>query len=135
MLGMFPHVVTILNKVEDDDGVMYYPTIVDKALYVDIDNSKSSLTGVDTGDSVKVTIPFSVGVFGSFVDGLTYSRLSVDEKVNKWTLRKDDIIVKGIVESPISKKDLVSTYPYQMTITRVNTNDFGSLKHWFIGGA
>ena len=135
MLGMFPHVVTILNKVEDDDGVMYYPTIVDKALYVDIDNSKSSLTGIDTGDSVKVTIPFSVGVFDSFVDGLTYNRLSVDEKVNKWTLRKDDIIVKGIVESPISKKDLVSTYPYQMTITRVNTNDFGSLKHWFIGGA
>ena len=135
MLGMFPHVVTILNKVEDDDGVMYYPTIVDKALYVNIDNSKSSLTGIDTGDSVKVTIPFSVGVFQSFVDGLTYNRLSVDEKVNKWTLRKDDIIVKGIVESPISKKDLVSTYPYQMTITRVNTNDFGSLKHWFIGGA
>ena len=135
MLGMFPHVVTILNKVEDDDGVMYYPTIVDKALYVDIDNSKSSLTGIDTGDSVKVTIPFSVGVFDSFVDGLTYNRLSVDEKVNKWTLRKDDIIVKGIVESPISKKDLIATYPYQMTITRVNTNDFGSLKHWFIGGA
>lgn len=135
MLGMFPHVVTILNKVEDDDGVMYYPTIVDKALYVNIDNSKSSLTGIDTGDSVKVTIPFSVGVFQSFVDGLTYNRLSVDEKVNKWTLRKDDIIVKGIVDSPISKKDLVSTYPYQMTITRVNTNDFGSLKHWFIGGA
>lgn len=135
MLGMFPHVVTILNKVEDDDGVMYYPTIVDKALYVNIDNSKSSLTGIDTGDSVKVTIPFSVGVFHSFVDGLTYNRLSVDEKVNKWTLRKDDIIVKGIVDSPISKKDLVSTYPYQMTITRVNTNDFGSLKHWFIGGA
>ena len=135
MLGMFPHVVTILNKVEDDDGVMYYPTIVDKALYVNIDNSKSSLTGIVTGDSVKVTIHFSVGVFQSFVDGLTYNRLSVDEKVNKWTLRKDDIIVKGIVESPISKKDLVSTYPYQMTITRVNTNDFGSLKHWFIGGA
>ena len=135
MLGMFPHVVTILNKVEDDDGVMYYPTIVDKALYVNIDNSKSSLTGIDTGDSVKVTIPFSVGVFQSFVDGLTYNRLSVDEKVNKWTLRKDDIIVKGVVDSPISKKDLVSTYPYQMTITRVNTNDFGSLKHWFIGGA
>ena len=135
MLGMFPHIVTILNKVEDDDVVMYYPTIVDKALYVDIDNSKSSLTGIDTGDSVKVTIPFSVGVFDSFVDGLTYNRLSADEKVNKWTLRKDDIIVKGIVESKISKKDLVSTYPYQMTITRVNTNDFGSLKHWFIGGA
>ena len=38
MLGMFPHVVTVLNKVEDDDGVMYYPTIVDKALYVNIDN-------------------------------------------------------------------------------------------------
>ena len=135
MLGMFPHVVTILNKVEDDDGVMYYPTIVDKALYVNIDNSKSSLTGIDTGDSVKVTIPFNVGVFQSFVDGLTYNSSSVDEKVNKWTLRKDDIIVKGIVDSPISKKDLVSTYPYQMTITRVNTNDFGSLKHWFIGGA
>lgn len=135
MLGMFPHVVTVLNKVEDDDGVMYYPTIVDKALYVDIDNSKSSLTGIDTGDSVKVTIPFSVGVFDSFVDGLTYNRLSADEKVNKWTLRKDDIIVKGIVDSQISKKDLVSNYPYKMTITRVNTNDFGSLKHWFIGGA
>lgn len=135
MLGMFPHVVTILNKVEDDDGVMYYPTVVDKALYVDIDNSKSSLTGIDTSDSVKVTIPFVVGVFSNFVDGLTYNRLPVDEKVNKWTLRKDDIIVKGIVDSPICKKDLVSTYPYQMTITRVNTNDFGSLKHWFIGGA
>ena len=71
----------------------------------------------------------------AFVDGLTYNRLSADEKVNKWTLRKDDIIVKGIVDSQISKKDLVSNYPYQMTITRVNTNDFGSLKHWFIGGA
>lgn len=133
-MSMFPHTVTVLNKVESDDSLVYYPTVISGVLFVNVDNNSKSLTGLDDKDTVKCTIPFSVSSDHKFVDGLEYSGLPIDEKKSFWTLRKDDVIVKGVVESPISKQDLINTFDYLMTITKVSTNDFGNLKHWFVGG-
>ena len=33
-MKMFPHTVTVLNKVQNDDGVFYLPTVLSGVLYV-----------------------------------------------------------------------------------------------------
>ena len=91
-MKMFPHTVTVLNKVQDDDGVFYLPTILRGVLYVTSRSSSKSTTGSDNKDDIKCTIPFKVNVDKNFVNKLEYDKLTNDEKVNNWTLSKDDII-------------------------------------------
>ena len=135
-MEMFPHTVTVLNKVQDDDGVFYLPTILRGVLYVTSRSSSKSTTGSDNKDDIKCTIPFKVNVDKNFVNKLEYDKLTNDEKVNNWTLSKDDIIVKDIItESQISLKMINNTYNEKMVISFVDTLDFGGLRHWQVGGA
>lgn len=135
-MKMFPHTVTVLNKVQNDDGVVYLPTILNGVLYVTSRSSSRTTTGSDNKDDIKCTIPFKVGVNKPFVNRLAYDKLSDDEKNKYWTLSKDDIIVKDtITDSQISLKAVNSSYNEKMVVSFVDTLDFGGLMHWQVGGA
>ena len=135
-MKMFPHTVTVLNKVQNDDGVFYLPTILSGVLYVTSRSSSKSTTGSDNKDDIKCTIPFKVNVDKKFISRLAYDKLSDIEKTKYWTLSKDDIIVKDILtESQISLKMINNTYDEKMVISFVDTLDFGGLRHWQVGGA
>lgn len=131
---MFPHTVTVLNKVEIDDEVMYYPTILNGVLYVMKYSMTKDTLGRNDNDTVKCTIPFSVSSSNKYIGEKEFEALSDDEKSDYWTLRKDDIIVKDIVLQKTDRKSLDYYRDSMMTITGVNINDFGNLKHWFVGG-
>lgn len=135
-MKMFPHTVTVLNKVQSDDGVVYLPTILKGVLYVTSRSSSKSTTGSDNKDDIKCTIPFKVNVDKQFISKLAYDKLPDSEKTNYWTLAKDDIIVKDILtESQISLKMINNNYDEKMVVSFVDTLDFGGLRHWQIGGA
>ena len=135
-MKMFPHTVTVLNKVQSDDGVVYLPTILRGVLYVTSRSSSKSTTGSDNKDDIKCTIPFKVNVDKQFISKLAYDKLSDDEKTKYWTLAKDDIIVKDILtESQISLKMVNNNYDEKMVVSFVDTLDFGGLRHWQVGGA
>lgn len=137
-MTMFPHTVTVLNKVESDDGVVYYPTILSGVLYVTTRSSSRTTTGSDNKDDIKCTIPFKVTVKDdkSFISRMEYNKLPDDMKPEFWTLSKDDIIVKDVIfDSQISLKLINSNYNEKMVVSFVDTLDFGSLQHWHVGGA
>lgn len=135
-MKMFPHTVTVLNKVQIDDGVVYLPTVLSGVLYVTSRSSYKSKTGSDNKDDIKCTIPFKVNVDKKFISKLSYDKLSNSEKTKYWTLSKDDIIVKDILtDSKISLKMINDTYAEKMVVSFVDTLDFGGLRHWQVGGA
>lgn len=135
-MTMFPHTVTVLNKIESDDGVLYLPTVLEGVLYVTSRSSSRTTTGSDNKDDIKCTIPFKVGVDKPFISRLDYNKLADDEKANYWTLSKEDIIVKDIItDSQISLKMINNKYEDKMVVSFVDTLDFGGLKHWQVGGA
>lgn len=135
-MTMFPHTVTVLNKIESDDGVVYLPTVLEGVLYVTSRSSSRTTTGSDNKDDIKCTIPFKVKVSKPFISRLDYNKLSDDDKVKYWTLSKEDIIVKDIItDSQISLKMINSKYEDKMVVSFVDTLDFGGLRHWQVGGA
>lgn len=135
-MTMFPHTVTVLNKIESDDGVFYLPTILEGVLYVTSRSSSRTTTGSDNKDDIKCTIPFKVKVGKPFISRLDYNKLSDDDKVKYWTLSKEDIIVNDIITgSQISLKMINSKYEDKMVVSFVDTLDFGGLRHWQVGGA
>ena len=135
-MTMFPHTITVLNKVESDDGVFYIPTVLRGVLYVTSRSSSRTTTGSEIKDDIKCTIPFKVEVNKPFISRLDYNKLSDTDKVNYWTLSKEDIIVKDtIIDSQISLKMINSKYEDKMVVSFVDTLDFGGLRHWNLGGA
>ena len=71
-----------------------------------------------------------------FISSLQYAELSEEEKRGFFTLKEDDIIVKGIVAlDEISLEAINSNYEEKMVIKSVDTFDFGNLQHWQVGGA
>lgn len=135
-MTMFPHKVTVLNKVQSNDGVLYLPTVLSGVLYVTSRSSARSTTGSDNKDDIKCTIPFSVKVDKPFISRLDFDKLSDEEKAKYWTLTKEDIIVKDIISnSQLSLKTINSNYSEKMVVSFVDTLDFGGLRHWQVGGA
>ena len=135
-MGMFPHTITVLNKVLRGDDVVYLPSVLSGTLFVRLSASTKSTTGLDPSNVVKVTIPMSVKAQKPFISSLQYAELSEDEKRGFFTLKEDDIIVKGIIAlNEISLESINSNYEEKMVIKSVDTFDFGNLKHWQVGGA
>ena len=137
-MSMFPHVVSVLNKYEDDLGdAVYKVTKLSGVLYVESMSTSKALTGSDNKDNKKCTIPFSADTNGKqFLPPVEYNKLSETERGSYWTLRKDDIIVHGdVIENDITLKFVNSNYDKKLIISFVDTFDFGSLRHWLVGGA
>ena len=137
-MSMFPHTITVLNKVSSDDGVIYLPTILKGVLYVTSRSSSRTTTGSDNKDDIKCTIPFDVNVEAGkqYIGELAYNKLPIDQKPNYWTLAKEDILVKDIItDSQVALKTINNDYEEKMVVSLVDKLDFGSLKHWQVGGA
>lgn len=135
-MSMFPHTITVMNMIEDDDGKVYVPCVIKGVLYVKSNSVSKTLYGTDNTNKIMCTIPFSSNQSKPFIDALDYGKLSDRDKRLYFTLRKDDIIIKGEVsDTELSSKTAHSTYNDSFTVGSVDTFDFGSLKHWQVGGA
>lgn len=98
-------------------------------------------SGMESADSVNLYIPFSVEA----ADGLTmlpqtYASPKIydfaEDKSKLWTLQSSDcFFVKGKVVQPGRDFQYINqNFDDVYRVTSVDEKDFGSLKHWEVGG-
>lgn len=123
-------VVTLYNRYMDDGAEKYSRTVLRDVSWQAGRQHAFTQDGVSGGSVADVYIPFSVDA-----EGKRYL-LPKQFTPEGWTLQKKDYLVKGVcpyehgLASPVS--ELLSRYDDVVTITGVETCDFGSaaLAHW-----
>lgn len=151
-MSMFPNTVTIYNVTSEiDPGTLgeklkNHITILRGVL---LDASKAAnvaRSGLEGADAVNLYIPFSVNA----VDGVTGQKKRyatpmefwrMEDKSGYWTLSVTGhggktIFVKGeVVEPDLTEEKISMAYDGVYNVTKVDEKDFGSLKHFQVGGA
>lgn len=147
-LSMFPHTVTIYNvSVETDPSTLEDRTVnhitilrgvlLEAAKAVNV--RESGLTGAD---AVNLYIPFSAeaadGLTGAakvYAGPLEFWRM--EDKSGFWTLSDggNTFFIKGKIVEPAATRELIEMkYDHVYAVTKVDEKDYGTLKHWEIGG-
>lgn len=148
-MSMFPHTVTVYTVSIEEDKTTFeeirtnHITILRGVL---LDASKGAnvrTSGLEGADAVNLYIPFSVeavdGATGEakrYVPPVEFWR--TEDKTKLWTLKAglDTFFVKGeVVEPDKSYEFIEAVYDDVYRVTKVDEKDFGSLRHWEVGGA
>lgn len=142
-MTMFPHTVTVYNTAENPVTLKKenHITVLRGVFY----DARKGVNVIEMGnanaDSVNLIIPFSVeAVNGETGEAQTYLPPKVyDAEGNKgahWTIKPDSFFVKGeVVRAGKSFQDINRAFDNVHKVTSVDEKDFGSLKHWAVGGA
>lgn len=151
-MSMFPHTVTIYNVTSEIDKTTLTEKLVNHITIlrgVLLDASKAAnvaRSGLEGADAVNLYIPFSVNA----VDGVTGQKKRyatpmefwrMEDKSGHWTLSVTGhggktIFVKGeVVEPDLTEEKISMAYDGVYNVTKVDEKDFGSLKHFQVGGA
>lgn len=141
---MFPHTVTVYNTKENPVTfeVENHITVLRGVFYDACKAVNVIESGLVNADSVNLIIPFSVDA----TDGATgevqtylppHEYETAMDKDQHWTIKTDDcFFVKGeIVRYGLSFQDINGAFDYVHNVTSVDEKDFGSLKHWEVGGS
>ena len=95
---MYPHTITVINTVNNRGVITYYPTVVTRVHYQDKQGVRTGTTEHFTDNQGYVQIPYKINY-------LPYPQwLQLSDKTGKWTLQRDDFIVKGITTETDPKK-------------------------------
>lgn len=140
---MFPHTVTVYTIIEDPETADVYSniTVVKGVLF---DGSKAAnvrSSGLDGADAVNLYIPFDA----VSVDGVTGAEkayiqprafAAALDKSGYWTMDPGNtFFVKGEVVNPdLTFQEINRRYDNVHLITKVDTKDFGNLRHFEVGG-
>lgn len=138
-MSMFPHTVTVYNTVESEK----YITVLCGVFYDARKAANVIQSGLTNADSVNLIIPFSVeAVSGETGEAQTYLPPKEYEpamdKGKHWTIQTGNtcFFVKGeIVRPALSFQKINEYFDNVHRVTSVDEKDFGSLKHWAVGGA
>lgn len=151
-MSMFPQTVTIYNVTSEIDPVTLGEKLTNHITIlrgVLLDASKAAnvaRSGLEGADAVNLYIPFSVNA----VDGVTGRKKKyappmefwrMEDKSGNWTLSVTGhggktIFVKGeVVEPDLTEEKISMAYDGVYNVTKVDEKDFGSLKHFQVGGA
>lgn len=152
-MSMFPHTITLYNveiiKAPDyNDKVVNHITIL-KGVLVDASKAVNVReSGLEGADAANLYIPFDVeavdGVTGElkkYMPPVEFWR--AEDKSGLWTLSVssknpnvdgDAFFIKGVVVEPDMKTQAIEMkYDDVYDITKIDTKDFGGLKHWEVG--
>lgn len=151
-MNMFPHTVTVYNKVEDETtGAAIYNITILRGVFLDISKGANVMkSGLVSADSATLYIPMSIKAINAdtseeqkFVGQKEYERLAQSDLHEYWTLRTggssstvDCFFVKGEVTEKSGFNDLKNRYDDVYDVSTVDTKDFGSMSmwHWEVGG-
>lgn len=124
---MFDKDITIINKYIDNLHKTQYKVSFVKGFW---SSSKGiSINGVLLQSSDNLTAVILMDELNQ--DKEFYQEPKEFEKNQKgWTLKEDDYLVKGKVESFTTITQILENYKNLMKITKVSTNDFGSEDMW-----
>lgn len=144
-MSMFPHTVTVYNTAENPvTSKMENHITVLRGVFYDARKAANVMqSGLTNADSVNLIIPFDVeAVNGVSGEKQTYLPPKVYEaamgKSQHWTIQTGDscFFVKGEVVRPeLSFQKINAAFDNVHKVTSVDEKDFGSLKHWAVGGA
>src|SRR5690625_2413018 len=97
---MYPHSITIINRFDNRGRVEHYHRVVLGVHYQDKQGVRLGSTDHFTDDQGYVQIPYE-----SLQDYVPYQQWrELQDKSSKWTIQREDFIVKGIVtETNVSK--------------------------------
>lgn len=93
--------------------------------------------GLQAADTATIYLFYAIDKLAAYLEPAVFDALT--SKTGYWTLRPEDVIVKGIVtdaiNSTFSIADLRKKYTNALAITSVDFMDMGSvrLNHWQIG--
>lgn len=151
-MSMFPHTVTVYNKMENDMGMATYNITILRGVFLDISKAANVMkSGLTSADSVSLYIPMNIeainaktGEAQQFAQPKVYERLEESERADYWTLRiggsssvADCYFVKGEIVEDSSYGDMKNRYDDVYDVSTVDTKDFGSkaMWHWEVGGS
>ncbi|HWQ76558.1 MAG TPA: DUF6751 family protein [Syntrophomonas sp.] len=129
---MFPHTVTVYNKYLDGTTEKWQRTVLRGVFW---DSSKGAVvrkTGVSSADGLMLLIPMAIP---GYVKPKAWAALA--DKTGTWTLQSGDIVILGAIDYDVvkSSKELQQQYDDVMTVTNVDTRDYGSgMRHWEVSG-
>lgn len=141
---MFPHVVTLYYMTQNPVTFQTtnHITILKGVLFDASKGSNIQKTGLENADSVNLYIPFTVeAVDGeslmekTYVGPIEYEK--AEDKSQIWTLDEGNkcFFVKGSVVLPDRGFDYLKlNYDDVYRVTKVDVKDFGTLKHFEVGG-
>lgn len=145
-LSMFPHTVTVYNMGDEDPMTFEKITHITVLRGVFFDARKAANvreSGLSNADAVNLMIPFDVdavngetGKAQAYLPPLQYE--ASDEKAQHWTIQTGDscFFVKGEVVRPgMNFQEINASFDSVHKVTSVDEKDFGTLKHWEVGGA
>lgn len=157
MNTMFPHTVTLYNVRADDFDKTTFKDIYFNHITilrgVMLDASKAAnvrQSGLEGADAVNLYIPFDVEAIDpadigedspkikQYIGPKAYDALPNEAVDNYWTLTNTEIcfFVNGIAveSSTTARQDIEAKYDDVYSVKKVDMKDFGSLKHWEVGG-
>lgn len=142
-MTMFPHTVTVYNTGESASYETENHVTVLRGVFYDARKGVNVIeSGLTNADSVNLIIPFSVDA----VDGVTGNKQkylppkeyeTAMDKAAHWTIKTDDcfFVKNEVVRPDLSFQQINAAFDYVHRVTSVDEKDFGSLKHWEVGGA
>lgn len=122
---------TLYNRyIDSNNDYQYNRVVLDSVHWESIRGRQQNPFGAELNDTVKVSIPFSVCVNEIFAKPVKYCSLS--DKEGYFTFQPEDKIVKGVIPDTVAFEDLEASYDDVVTITYVETADYGSynMQHW-----
>ena len=140
---MFPHVVTFYTITEDPEtaSVSTNITVVSGVLFDGSKGANVRASGLDGADSVNLYVPFNaVSVDGVTGEEKAYIQprafATALDKTGYWTMEPGvTFFVKGEVVNPdLTFQEINRKHDNVHLITKVDTKDFGGLRHFEVGG-
>lgn len=135
--------ITIYNKYVDAGAEKWQRTVITNVQWENRKAINANKVGMIDANTATIYIPFARGA--NFVKPKAW--LALVSKTGYWTLKPDDIIVKGSVADEIHAAivsppsaaftitNLIAKYDDVVKITIVDTMDMGSaaMQHWEVG--
>lgn len=127
--------VTVYNRyINASNEYAYQRTYLDNVHWEGLNSRNKNTFGVESNDTVKISIGFNVLTESAFKKPKIFQAL--EDKTGYFTFDVDDKIVKGFIPSSVDFEDLESDFDDVITITSVDTADYGSsnMQHWEVYG-
>lgn len=130
---MFPHTVTIYNKIAESN---FQRTVLSGVFW---DSSKGAVvrkTGVSSADGLMLVIPMDAEVLSKRLYRKPKEWAALEDKTAFFTLQSGDIVALGNIEYEVtrSSKEL-QQFDDVLTISNVDTRNYGGgMSHFEITG-
>ncbi len=141
--------ITVFNGRTDKETrrKIFIPTVIRNVSYTGAKGATVTNNGVWSDDvQCKVRVPLSAAVQDgrSYMPCLKYAKLGDEEAAEHWTIRKEDLLIRGIYSGgkTVLYEDELAAYAKEQGIDLIKITEYADdtdggspyTRHWRIGG-